>query len=815
MLLKIVVAIALACAARSALADDFRWTGAGGSNVWSNPANWLNLTTGQPGAFPGPADDVVFDASAAATAGAARNLTNSGTLRVGTGVLAIHGTTILNNGVLTFLGNGMNNSGAIDDVYEIVGDTTLTGPGVLLLAEPAESALLGAGTLTNDFFHTIRGRGVIGVNLTNRSVLLAENGRLSFTANVNNAKGTVAAHNDGELFLGTGATISGGVLEAWTPTTISGPAGAGGLLENLRTAGTFRAATTALGLAGTITNNGTLTFLADGVNNFGGVDDAYAVAGTATLAGMGELVLVEPGESGLLGGGVLTNAADHTIRGRGIIGVSVINQGAIRAENGRLSLTAHVNNAGGTIASDDGGELFLGTDVAISGGAVDATSPMTVAGPAGAGGRLENLATTGTIRVATTALSLNGTITNNGTLTFLANGVNNFGGVDDAYAVAGAATLAGTGELVLVEPGESGLLGGGVLTNGADHTIRGQGSVGVELVNQGLLRAEGGKLTVGNRVAGDGRVEIAAGATLEFNGPSLSAGTIELASGGVLDFNGERLEFATFAGNLVHDRGTLAPGQGASLAVVSGNLQMSGSAALDLQIGGVAPGTFDALQVAGAASVDGALRVHAVSDLGPLGTSAELALLTAASLGGAFDDAPLVGNHLGFGVFLTAYEFDAAGARIAVAIEQQLHPGDFDADGDVDVADLGRWRAGFGQMAAATLEGGDADGDRDVDGDDFLIWQRHMSAASAAGHAALRAPEPTGAMVLPAAIVALAAGRRPKAKSSRDRGRACPRQSRTLRTPSPVQRPRRHTGQSGVMDGRTGISRTPLGPSRP
>jgi hypothetical protein len=600
----LLLAFGFGCSVPFASADQFRWTGGGGNSLWSNGANWVNLTTGQPGTFPGPADDVVFEASATASAGAARNLMNSATLKLGTGAVAIHGSTISNSGTTTFLGNGINNSGGMDDVLEI--------------------------------------------------------------------------------------------------------------------------------------------------------------RGAATISGGGELLLVEPIESAVLGGGVLTNAAGHTIRGRGVIGVSLINQGAIRAENGRLTLTASVNNAGGTIASDDDGEFYLGTGVIISSGAIDATPPMTIAGPVGAGGRLENLTTAGTIRVATTALGLAGTITNNGTLTFIANGMNNFGGFDDVYSVSGAATLAGTGELVLVEPGESGLLGAGVLTNGAAHTIRGKGSIGVELVNDGLLRAEGGKLTVTKRVAGAGRVEIGAGATLEFNGPTLSAAVITLAPSGVFDFNGERLEAAMFVGNLVLDRGTLAPGQGASPAVVSGNLQMSGSAALELQIAGVAPGEFDSLQVAGAAMVDGALVVRTVSDLGPLGTSAELTLLTAASLGGAFDDAPLVGEHLGFGVFLTGYSFDVAADRIAVVIEQQLHPGDFDADGDVDVADLSRWQIGFGQTTSATLAHGDSDGDRDVDGDDFLIWQRHLGGAGASPALALSNSGPANAQRVPnpepsANLLALAA----------------------------------------------------------
>jgi hypothetical protein len=50
-------------------------------------------------------------------------------------------------------------------------------------------------------------------------------------------------------------------------------------------------------------------------------------------------------------------------------------------------------------------------------------------------------------------------------------------------------------------------------------------------------------------------------------------------------------------------------------------------------------------------------------------------------------------------------------------------PGDFDADGDVDAADLPVWEAGYGMASGAEALDGDADGDGDVDGRDFLQWQ--------------------------------------------------------------------------------------------
>lgn len=92
-------------------------------------------------------------------------------------------------------------------------------------------------------------------------------------------------------------------------------------------------------------------------------------------------------------------------------------------------------------------------------------------------------------------------------------------------------------------------------------------------------------------------------------------------------------------------------------------------------------------------------------------------------------------------------EFDDTGAPNSGAVhvlflQAYSPPGDFDASGVVDGADLSVWRSHFGAKTGATSSTGDADGDHDVDGNDFLAWQRNLgrSAAvstSAAAQAAL------------------------------------------------------------------------------
>lgn len=80
-------------------------------------------------------------------------------------------------------------------------------------------------------------------------------------------------------------------------------------------------------------------------------------------------------------------------------------------------------------------------------------------------------------------------------------------------------------------------------------------------------------------------------------------------------------------------------------------------------------------------------------------------------------------------------------------------PGDFNADGVVDAADLARWSAGFGIGTGALLAQGNADRDRDVDGADFLIWQRNFGRGASATAASASVPEPSVVALLALATV--------------------------------------------------------------
>lgn len=105
------------------------------------------------------------------------------------------------------------------------------------------------------------------------------------------------------------------------------------------------------------------------------------------------------------------------------------------------------------------------------------------------------------------------------------------------------------------------------------------------------------------------------------------------------------------------------------------------------------------------------------------------------------------------GRYLASFNAPYADANFVASFDlpDQALPGDYNASGTVDAADLGVWRGQFGQNGTLTADG-DADGD--VDGNDFVVWQRNLGQSGVVG-AVSSIPEPAGLGL--AAIAALAA----------------------------------------------------------
>jgi arylsulfatase A-like enzyme len=215
-----------------------------------------------------------------------------------------------------------------------------------------------------------------------------------------------------------------------------------------------------------------------------------------------------------------------------------------------------------------------------------------------------------------------------------------------------------------------------------------------------------------------------------------------------------RAEYSTVALQTFGPTGVLA---------IDGDLHHLSGATLAVEIGGAQPGEFDRLDVTGAVDLDGDLEVS-LTNLGQGAYTPTLGdqftLLTAAGgVTGAFANAtlPQLGNGMQWRI-----DYNANDVTLKI-----IAAADFDADGDVDGDDLGRWRSGFGKQTDVLQADGDADSNGTVDGADFLLWQRQVGLVAPAQAPAAQVPEPAAlALSLMLSGIGIAArnpwaGRRP------------------------------------------------------
>lgn len=268
-----------------------------------------------------------------------------------------------------------------------------------------------------------------------------------------------------------------------------------------------------LGLYGpTVTNNGTIQI---NYNAYAGFDPTYLHFKADTLLdGTGELIMGKFAKLATDTGVTLTQGADHTLRGQGTMTAAVVNEGAIRADDPTNWLTLDskpiANN--GTIIADAGCRLdFFGAyeisqdadgQILADGGTVNFKStstvtPLTVTGGklgtsnggvilAAAGDtKLIDVTNLGILNVDTAVVIAGGGITNDGTINVNPLEVPSF----THFVFVDNSELGGAGELILRRSFYSRLFvnAGFAGTNGVNHTIRGNGVIRGNLVNNGTI----------------------------------------------------------------------------------------------------------------------------------------------------------------------------------------------------------------------------------------------------------------------------------------------------------------------------------------
>ena len=224
----------------------------------------------------------------------------------------------------------------------------------------------------------------------------------------------------------------------------------------------------------------------------------------------------------------------------------------------------------------------------------------------------------------------------------------------------GAVTLTGGGEIVLSHVSsrildESGGVEGRLINQ--DNTISGRGQLGahrlLEVVSNGAIVGESPSylMTVSVPLSGTGSIE-----------------NVSIES-------------------------TYAPGSSPAAITMDGLVEFVNTATLEIEIGGLSPSSqHDRLDSAGDVSLDGTLRIEQI-DLGgglfqPKAGDAFVIITAAGELTGRFGSV-VTANLDPTVVYYVLYDYDADLVSL-----NAYYAGDFDHDGDVDVADLMLWQRG-------------------------------------------------------------------------------------------------------------------------
>jgi YVTN family beta-propeller protein len=374
------------------------WTG-GASGSWNTASNWST------GSIPNSPTTNVCINNGNATPSA---VTVAGAVTIGSLVIDHGSSVLINNGIdFGVSGNVFNggtilvNSRANTTAFSINGSTTLSGGGIITIANGngliredtanstltnANNLIQGAGQVGNNGLTVVnQSAGVINANLAGATLLFngtaAANqglleatgtGTLQVNALVNNATGAIMAAPGASVQFINGAHIEGGRLNSEVGSAFLGTSASTVVLD-----GSSQGPLTITGVYtinngqdtqafGTIVNQGMLA-IASGANL-----TALSVTGNLTLAGGGAVTLANG--NGLIredsANGTLTNI-NNTIEGSGQVGNNglVVTNGAAGIVNANNPSNGMLFNAAGAvnqglIEAQAGGTLLI--DVLIN-----------------------------------------------------------------------------------------------------------------------------------------------------------------------------------------------------------------------------------------------------------------------------------------------------------------------------------------------------------------------------------------------------------------------------------------------------------------
>lgn len=342
----------------------------------------------------------------------------------------------------------------------------------------------------------------------------------------------------------------------------------------------------------------------------------------------------------------------------------------------------------------------------------------------------------------------------------------------------GALTIGSAGRVTLdggrLEIGSTGVTNNGVIRGGgrlAGNLLNGPGGTmhigpGDALIlnnvatNLGLMDLDGGELETLAPVVNNGDIDARFGATLRFGGAGLdnNSGSQLALTGGAIDVfgavdNNAGAEIAVVGGasavfhNNVVNNGVIFVSASSEIALLD-NLSFVPTSSLGVQLASLVEqaeptDAFGLVDVSGASTLAGNLTITlAAGFAAAVGDTFEI-VRASGGLSGTFatESLPALGGGKALDV-----QYTPTSVILAVVSAPSLNA-DFDEDGDVDAADLAKWKTGFGIASGATHMQGDADGNGAVDGADFLTWQQQFGTTPATPTAGA-VPEPASVLLV-------------------------------------------------------------------
>jgi hypothetical protein len=689
----------------------------------------LNGATISGGSITATGTGVILAESGSVLDGSTNAVTTSGTLQVPSGNQLFIKGTLNNNGALS-----LNAAGNYTELVINTPTATLQGTGTITLSDNDYNYILanttgnqltikqpitGPGGNIGDGTLVVTNETTIDATASSSgSVLTIESDGTFTNKGVLEATGGGTLVFDGGTIANTGFTIT--AAGSTSTVDLEGVDIVGGTLNGsgtyVATSGTQLDGSTHtvtsdvnlqlpsgndLVIKGTLKNNGTLS-----LNAAGNYTELQINSATATLEGTGsvtfsdndynyilasatgnKLTIEQPitGPGGNIGDGTLVVVNQSTIDATKSASTSALtlqpdgtftNTGTLEATGGGSLILdgGTFANTGGTISATSGSNVTLADSVTITGGTLSGAGLYTSMD----GTTLNGVTSSVTVEIPSgTGTTLEGTITNTGSLQLNANGNYTY------LYINGNTTLNGNGTIVLSNSQYNyiqGVAGTEVLTNNG-NTIEGAGNIGDGLL--GLVNNAGGtilanqptELFIQPNASGftnNGTVQVNTGSLMNVEGTGALTNfnsSNDTLTGGTYNINGGELEFV--GANIVNNAADIVlTGSGAEILNSSNSANALANFAVNEAAGTFQLGAGHSFTTAGTFTNDGSLIVGA-GDTFKVGNGDLTNFASSTLTGGSY----FVGGTLQFGASGTHINTNDASLTLSGANPSVINSG--------------------------------------------------------------------------------------------------------------------------------------------